>query len=276
MRPTAAIDDGRGTIQANSRRRPRSAIDDVHKDAFRKGFDEGREEGYKEGKAEVERLYRAPPHDHRAGPGQARRRYWRRPRRRSWSWCSSWPGRSSRSSPKTRRTWSSQNIVQALRKLQTRSEVTIRVNLADLQLASEHTKDFVAMAENAKHIQIVEDTTIDRGGCIIETDFGEIDARISEPAPRTGGEDSGHFPHQGPRKAAGLGLGHGKPVEVSDRHRPDGSHQVHGTRDQGAGPPRGEPRPPGRDRRGLQDSHTEDRTAPPWRRSWGCGTRPSS
>lgn len=72
-----------------------------------------------------------------------------------------------------------QNIVQALRKLRTRSEVTIRVNLADLQLASEHAKDFVAMAENAKHIQIVEDTTIDRGGCIIETDFGEIDARIS-------------------------------------------------------------------------------------------------
>jgi len=35
------------------------------------------------------------------------------------------------------------------------------------------------LVEGAKSIQIVEDTTVDPGGCIIETDFGEIDARIS-------------------------------------------------------------------------------------------------
>ena len=28
-------------------------------------------------------------------------------------------------------------------------------------------------------VTIMEDTTVDRGGCIIETDFGQIDARIS-------------------------------------------------------------------------------------------------
>jgi flagellar assembly protein FliH len=72
-----------------------------------------------------------------------------------------------------------QNIQQALRKLKTKSDVIVRVNLADLQLATEHVKDFVQMTENAKKLQIVEDSTIDRGGCVIETDFGEIDARIS-------------------------------------------------------------------------------------------------
>jgi len=46
-------------------------------------------------------------------------------------------------------------------------------------LATEHVKDFVAMAENARKMSIVEDTTVDRGGCVIETDFGEIDARIA-------------------------------------------------------------------------------------------------
>ena len=35
------------------------------------------------------------------------------------------------------------------------------------------------MVENVKSITVVEDTTVDLGGCIIETDFGEIDARIS-------------------------------------------------------------------------------------------------
>ena len=72
-----------------------------------------------------------------------------------------------------------QNIQQALRKLKTKSDVVVRVNLADLQLATEHVKDFVQLTENAKKMQIVEDSTVDRGGCVIETDFGEIDARIS-------------------------------------------------------------------------------------------------
>ncbi|HTO24040.1 MAG TPA: FliH/SctL family protein, partial [Spirochaetia bacterium] len=57
--------------------------------------------------------------------------------------------------------------------------VVIRVNLADLELTSEHVKDFMKMVENVKSITVLEDSTVDRGGCIIETDFGQIDARIS-------------------------------------------------------------------------------------------------
>ncbi len=70
------------------------------------------------------------------------------------------------------------NIAQALRKLKTRSDIIIRVSIADLELAGEHLQEFTDMVENAKNISIVEDTTVDRGGCVIETDFGEIDARI--------------------------------------------------------------------------------------------------
>ncbi len=71
------------------------------------------------------------------------------------------------------------NVVQALRKLKSRGEVAIRVNLADLELTTEHKKDFIEMVEGVKSIKILEDSTVDRGGCIIETDFGSIDARIS-------------------------------------------------------------------------------------------------
>jgi flagellar assembly protein FliH len=71
------------------------------------------------------------------------------------------------------------NVVQALRKLKSRGDVVIRVNLADLELTSEHVKDFMKMVENVKSITILEDSSVDRGGCIIETDFGQIDARIS-------------------------------------------------------------------------------------------------
>jgi len=71
------------------------------------------------------------------------------------------------------------NVVQALRKVRDRGNIIIRVNLADLKLTTEHTKDFIKMMEGVKSIQVAEDSSVDPGGCIIETDFGEIDARIA-------------------------------------------------------------------------------------------------
>lgn len=71
------------------------------------------------------------------------------------------------------------NIVQALKKLKSRGNVSIRVNLEDLKLSTEHIKDFIQMVENVESITVLEDSSVDRGGALIETDFGEIDARIA-------------------------------------------------------------------------------------------------
>jgi flagellar assembly protein FliH len=71
------------------------------------------------------------------------------------------------------------NVVQALRKVKGRGNVIIRVNMADVKLTTEHMNDFIKIVEGAKSLQIVEDSKVDRGGCVIETDFGEIDARIA-------------------------------------------------------------------------------------------------
>ncbi|TVQ39973.1 MAG: flagellar assembly protein FliH [Spirochaetaceae bacterium] len=71
------------------------------------------------------------------------------------------------------------NMVQALRKLKTKSDVIIRVNLQDLQMATDHLKEVIEMVERVGNVSIAEDTTVDPGGCIIETDFGRIDARVS-------------------------------------------------------------------------------------------------
>ncbi|MDR3337518.1 MAG: flagellar assembly protein FliH [Treponema sp.] len=72
-----------------------------------------------------------------------------------------------------------QNVAQALKKVKARGTILIRVNMADLKLTTEHSKTFIQMMEGAKGVQIVEDSSVDPGGCIIETDFGEVDARIS-------------------------------------------------------------------------------------------------
>lgn len=70
------------------------------------------------------------------------------------------------------------NILQALKKVKGRGDVTIRVNLADVKLTTEHIDDFIKQVENIHGITVLEDSTVDKGGCVVETDFGAIDAKI--------------------------------------------------------------------------------------------------
>jgi len=71
------------------------------------------------------------------------------------------------------------NITEALKHLKGRSEVTIRVNTEDLQMTTKHKKEFIQMVEGIEQIRILEDNTVEKGGCYISTDFGSIDAKIS-------------------------------------------------------------------------------------------------
>lgn len=71
------------------------------------------------------------------------------------------------------------NVVQALAKLRSKSDIVIRVNLEDVGATTEHAKEIMERIERVNNVTVAEDSTVDRGGCIIETDFGEIDARIS-------------------------------------------------------------------------------------------------
>ena len=71
------------------------------------------------------------------------------------------------------------NTLAALKKVRTRGDVTIRVNFEDVKLTSEHAKEFIQHVENVQKITVLEDSSVEKGGCIVETDFGAIDARIS-------------------------------------------------------------------------------------------------
>ncbi len=71
------------------------------------------------------------------------------------------------------------NVLAALKKVKTRGDVTVRVNMDDLKLTTQNIDEFIKRVENVQGITVLEDSTVDRGGCIVETDFGAIDARIS-------------------------------------------------------------------------------------------------
>ena len=71
------------------------------------------------------------------------------------------------------------NTLSALKKVRARGEVTLRVNLEDVKLTTAHIEEFIQHVENIKGITVLEDSTVEKGGCVVETDFGSIDARIS-------------------------------------------------------------------------------------------------
>ena len=71
------------------------------------------------------------------------------------------------------------NTVAALRKVKTRGSVTLRVNIEDVKMTTEHADEFIKHVENVQGITVQEDSSVEKGGCIVETDFGAIDARIS-------------------------------------------------------------------------------------------------
>lgn len=71
------------------------------------------------------------------------------------------------------------NTVAALRKVKTRGNVTLRVNIEDVKLTTQHADEFIQHVENVQGITVQEDSAVEKGGCIVETDFGAIDARIS-------------------------------------------------------------------------------------------------
>ena len=71
------------------------------------------------------------------------------------------------------------NIREALKRIKNQNQINIRVNLSDLDLSAAHKDELIKTMEGLKNLNIYEDSRIERGGCIIETDVGSVDLRIS-------------------------------------------------------------------------------------------------
>jgi flagellar assembly protein FliH len=66
----------------------------------------------------------------------------------------------------------------AIARLVDRESVTVRVNPADIEHMREHRDAFLATGD-IRNFRVVEDQRVDRGGVVVETDGGTIDAKIS-------------------------------------------------------------------------------------------------
>mgnify|MGYP006295726715 CR=1 FL=1 len=151
---------------------------DAEEDARRAGFEEGREKGFEEGQAEHERLVERL-HVIINKAIDRRNEIIEESETQIVNLVVQIAKKVVKVISENQKNVVINNVIQALRKLKSRGEVLVKVNLDDVDLTSEHVKDFMRMVENVQSVTVVEDSTVDKGGCIIETDFGEIDARIS-------------------------------------------------------------------------------------------------
>ena len=160
------------------RQEAENQVSKIRDDAYNEGFNAGHEEGYNSGKPEVERLVEQLHHiiDRTL---EKRAEIIEESETQLINLVLMITKKVVKVISENQKNVVINNVIQALRKLKSRGEVLIKVNLEDVELTTDHVKDFMRMVDNVQSVTVVEDSTVDKGGCIIETDFGEIDARIS-------------------------------------------------------------------------------------------------
>jgi flagellar assembly protein FliH len=77
-------------------------------------------------------------------------------------------------------------VAGALLRTATRHRLVIEVNPEDLELVSEGAEGLAARLGGVQRLDVVAERRIERGGCIVRTEEGEIDARIGSQLQRLG------------------------------------------------------------------------------------------
>jgi flagellar assembly protein FliH len=69
---------------------------------------------------------------------------------------------------------------EALKKADQQENITVKMNPTDIRFLEKLRGEGERLFETADSVRLEEDDTIESGGCVIETDCGQIDARIDE------------------------------------------------------------------------------------------------
>ncbi|MCB1156281.1 MAG: flagellar assembly protein FliH [Leptospiraceae bacterium] len=153
-------------------------VNEIEHEAYQKGYDAGREVGFKKGQSEVRRLI------DRLGTivGKAidiREDIIQASEKQMVEMILIIARKVIKDEIIERKEIVLNNIREALKRIKDRDRVDIRVNFSDLEITTAHKDELIKLMESLRKVNIYEDSRVDRGGVIIETDVGAIDARIS-------------------------------------------------------------------------------------------------
>jgi flagellar assembly protein FliH len=155
----------------------REKADSIIEEARRKALEQGQEEGFRSGQEEVSRLVERL-HEILNAAIDERRSILQRTERQIVDLVLMIARKVVKVIAENEKRVVIENVREALKKVEGDTEITIRVNTRDLNLATRHKKQFIAAVESLKQVKIEEDSRVEPGGCVIVTSFGDIDARI--------------------------------------------------------------------------------------------------
>ena len=147
-------------------------------DAYQKGYDAGHEEGYRNGSDEVNRLVDRM-HKILEAVMQRRDEILQETESQIVELVILMARKVIKILSENQKNVIMANTLAALKKVKTRGTVSFGVNNENGKLNTAHGDEFIQHVENVQGITVLEDSAVEKGGCIVETDFGAIDARIS-------------------------------------------------------------------------------------------------
>ena len=71
-------------------------------------------------------------------------------------------------------------VKAAVAKVSDQDRILIRIDPADIEVVRTHDETIDAWVEKAGAVTIEADNSVGPGGCVIETDFGDVDARLEK------------------------------------------------------------------------------------------------
>ena len=70
-------------------------------------------------------------------------------------------------------------VAEAISRVSDREQIIVRVNREDVDTIKKYKDRITSLVDGVRSLNILEDAAVEPGGCIIETNLGYIDARIS-------------------------------------------------------------------------------------------------
>ncbi len=70
-------------------------------------------------------------------------------------------------------------VAEAINRVSDRENIIIKVSKNDFEQVKQNKEKIAGLVDGIKNLSILEDSQIEAGGCIIETNLGYVDARIS-------------------------------------------------------------------------------------------------
>ena len=70
-------------------------------------------------------------------------------------------------------------ISEAIGRVSDREQLILKVNREDIEQVKKYKDRIAGLVDGVKSFTVLEDSNVEPGGCIIETNLGYVDARIS-------------------------------------------------------------------------------------------------